>query len=89
MCLFLSASAGLWSRKSTHDALTSLFHRGVIMELLGREISRLRGERVPTAILLCDVDHFKNSNDTHGHLIGDEVLQEAARQLLLSVRSYD
>jgi diguanylate cyclase (GGDEF)-like protein len=75
--------------KATHDALTSLFNRGVIMELLGREISRSRRERVPTAILHCDVDHFKNINDTHGHLIGDEVLQEAARRLLLSVRSYD
>ncbi len=75
--------------KATHDALTSLFNRGVIVELLGREISRSRRERVPTAILLCDVDHFKNINDTHGHLIGDEVLQEAARRLLLSVRSYD
>jgi two-component system, cell cycle response regulator len=75
--------------KATHDALTSLFNRGVIMELLGREISRSRRERLPTAILLCDVDHFKNINDTHGHLIGDEVLQEAARRLLLSVRSYD
>jgi two-component system, cell cycle response regulator len=75
--------------KATHDALTSLFNRGVIMELLGREISRSRRERVPTAILLCDVDHFKMINDTHGHLIGDEVLQEAARRLLLSVRSYD
>jgi len=75
--------------KATHDALTSLFNRGVIMELLGREISRSRRERAPTAILLCDVDHFKNVNDTHGHLIGDEVLREAARRLLLSVRSYD
>jgi two-component system cell cycle response regulator len=59
------------------------------MELLGREITRSRRERVPTAILLCDVDNFKTINDTHGHLIGDEVLQEAARRLLLSVRSYD
>jgi two-component system, cell cycle response regulator len=75
--------------KATHDALTSLFNRGVIMDLLGREISRSRRERVPTAILLCDVDHFKKINDSHGHLIGDEVLQEAARRLLLSVRSYD
>ena len=75
--------------KATHDTLTSLFNRGVIVELLGREVSRSRRERVPTAILLCDVDHFKNINDTHGHLVGDEVLQEAARRLLLSVRSYD
>jgi two-component system cell cycle response regulator len=75
--------------KATHDSLTSLFNRGVIVELLGREISRSRRERVPTAILLCDVDHFKRVNDTHGHRVGDEVLQEAARRLLLSVRSYD
>lgn len=74
--------------KATHDALTSLVNRGVIMELLGHEISRSRRERVPTAILLCDVDHFKSINDTHG-LIGDEVLQEAVRRLLLSVRSHD
>ncbi len=58
--------------KATHDSLTSLFNRGVIVDLLGREISRSKRERVPTAILLCDVDHFKNINDTHGHLIGDE-----------------
>jgi diguanylate cyclase (GGDEF)-like protein len=75
--------------KATHDALTSLFNRGVIMDLLGREVSRSRRDRVPTAILLGDVDHFKRINDTHGHPIGDEVLQEIARRLLLSVRSYD
>ncbi|HEY8714741.1 MAG TPA: diguanylate cyclase [Candidatus Acidoferrum sp.] len=75
--------------KATHDALTSLFNRGVIMDLLGREVSRSRREHVPTAILLGDIDHFKEINDTHGHQIGDEVLREVARRLLLSVRSYD
>lgn len=75
--------------QATHDALTSLLNRGVIMELLGREISRSRRERVPTAIMLCDVDHFKEINDSHGHLVGDEVLREVARRLLASVRSYD
>jgi diguanylate cyclase (GGDEF)-like protein len=75
--------------RATHDALTSLWNRGMILELLGRELSRSHRERVSTAILLCDLDHFKNVNDTYGHLAGDEVLRETARRLLSSVRSYD
>lgn len=75
--------------KATHDAMTSLWNRGVIVDLLGRELSRSHRERSSTAILLCDLDHFKNINDTYGHSVGDEVLQEAARRLLASVRSYD
>ncbi|GAC1668284.1 MAG: diguanylate cyclase [Candidatus Acidiferrum sp.] len=75
--------------KATHDALTGLYNRGVIMDMLRREISRGRRERSSTAILLCDLDRFKGVNDTHGHLTGDEVLRETARRLLGSVRSYD
>ena len=75
--------------QATHDALTSLWNRGVIMELLGRELTRARRENKCTAILLGDLDHFKNINDTHGHLAGDEVLKETARRLVSSVRSYD
>ena len=75
--------------KATHDALTSLWNRGVIMDLLSRELSRSNRERSCTAILLCDIDHFKRVNDTHGHAVGDEVLREVAHRLLSSVRSYD
>jgi diguanylate cyclase (GGDEF)-like protein len=75
--------------KATHDALTSIWNRGVIMDLLGRELSRSRREQSCTAVLLCDVDHFKRVNDTYGHSIGDQVLQEIARRLVSSVRSYD
>jgi diguanylate cyclase (GGDEF)-like protein len=75
--------------KATHDGLTSLWNRGVILDLLGRELSRSRREGVSTAILLCDVDHFKSVNDTYGHVAGDEVLQETALRLIASVRSYD
>ena len=75
--------------KATHDALTSLWNRGVTMDLLGRELARSNREQSCTAILLCDVDHFKLVNDTHGHAVGDEVLQEIAHRLVSSVRSYD
>ena len=75
--------------KATHDALTSIWNRGVIMDLLGRELMRSQRESGCTIVLLGDVDHFKAVNDTHGHLVGDEVLQEIARHLLLSIRSYD
>jgi diguanylate cyclase (GGDEF)-like protein len=75
--------------QATHDALTSIWNRGVIMELLGRELARSRREGKCTAILLGDLDHFKSVNDTYGHLAGDEVLKETARRLLSSVRSYD
>ena len=75
--------------KATHDALTSIWNRGVIMDLLGRELSRSQRESGCTIVLLGDVDHFKSINDTYGHPVGDEVLQEIARRLLLSIRSYD
>jgi diguanylate cyclase (GGDEF)-like protein len=75
--------------KATHDPLTGLFNRGVIMDLLTRELSRTHREDGCTTILLGDVDRFKNVNDTLGHVTGDEVLREIARRLLASVRSYD
>jgi diguanylate cyclase (GGDEF)-like protein len=75
--------------QATHDPLTSIWNRGVIMELLARELARSRREGKCTAILMGDLDYFKRINDTHGHLAGDEVLKETARRLVASVRSYD
>src|ERR1700730_8760754 len=75
--------------KATHDPLTGLFNRGVIVDLLSRELYRTHREGGCTTILLGDVDRFKNVNDTLGHVTGDEVLREIAHRLLASVRSYD
>jgi diguanylate cyclase (GGDEF)-like protein len=77
--------------KATHDALTSLWNRGMILELLHREMERFKRGREPgeVSVILGDVDHFKNVNDSHGHAAGDEVLKEVAARLVGSVRSYD
>ena len=75
--------------KASHDALTTLWNRAVILELLERELSRSHRENATTVIILCDIDHFKDVNDTFGHLIGDELLRETSKRLLAAVRSYD
>lgn len=76
--------------KATHDSLTSLWNRAVIVDILQREITRsLRDKSKGVTIVLADIDHFKRVNDTHGHAVGDSVLREVARRLNDAVRSYD
>jgi two-component system, cell cycle response regulator len=75
--------------KATHDPLTSLFNRGIIADLLARELTRTRRENSCTVVMLGDLDHFKAVYDGYGHVVGDEVLREVARRLLASIRSYD
>ncbi len=75
--------------KATHDALTSLWNRGAIIELLERELSRARREGGSVGVILMDIDHFKKINDTHGHLVGDEVLRTLTGRVKAEIRSYD
>src|SRR5207247_11284593 len=75
--------------KSAHDPSTSLWNRGFSLDHSHRELPRVPRERSSLAVLLCDLEHFKTINDTHGHLVGDEVLRQSARRLLAPVRTYD
>jgi two-component system, cell cycle response regulator len=75
--------------KATHDLLTGIFNRGVILEALRREHSRQLREKSPFGVVLADLDHFKNINDTYGHACGDAVLKEAARRMTACTRPYD
>lgn len=75
--------------EATHDALTGVWSRGATLHLLGNEMQRGIRANTSTGILMVDLDHFKTVNDTYGHLIGDEVLKEAANRISQAVRSYD
>ena len=71
------------------DELTGLWNRATLRDLLTRELDRARTSNLETGVLMLDLDHFKNVNDTWGHQAGDAVLQEASRRIRHSVRSYD
>lgn len=75
--------------QATHDALTGIWNRAAILETLQRELARSERQKLPVAIIMVDIDHFKQINDSHGHLAGDAVLREAARRLRSSIRPYD
>ena len=75
--------------QATHDALTGIWNRGALLDLLNRELERAARSQTFTGVLMLDLDHFKNVNDTYGHLAGDVVLKEVARRISHVVRPYD
>ncbi len=78
----------LWEL-STLDGLTRLLNHRTLLERLLEEL--VRGERYdqPVAVVMCDVDRFKQVNDTYGHLVGDTVLREVAERLRRALRTVD
>ncbi len=63
---------------ATHDQLTRVANRRHLDDYLQQEWNRAAREGTPLSLVLCDVDYFKQYNDTHGHLAGDECLMEVA-----------
>lgn len=74
---------------SSRDALTGLANRRSFEAALGREIDRVARSGEPALLLLLDIDHFKRVNDTHGHAVGDLVIQTVAEALRATVRPMD
>ena len=71
------------------DPLTGVFNRLAYEEQLQAEYQRWKRFGNPLALLVWDIDHFKQINDRHGHAVGDEVLRGVAQQLVRRVRSTD
>jgi len=75
--------------QATHDALTGIWNRSAILNLLNREFHRKARSRGASGVLMLDLDHFKRVNDTYGHLAGDAVLREVGVRMQETLRSYD
>ena len=77
------------TRHATLDALTGTFNRRHFLQLVEREWSRAKRYEMDCALLLMDVDHFKQVNDRHGHLCGDQLLRQIADVTLETLRQAD
>jgi diguanylate cyclase (GGDEF)-like protein len=75
--------------QASRDGLTGLWNRKRMFRILDKEINRAHRDNMPLAIIMIDIDKFKAINDTHGHHVGDLVLQEVAAVLKNNVRNYD
>ncbi|MCL2635603.1 MAG: sensor domain-containing diguanylate cyclase, partial [Betaproteobacteria bacterium] len=75
--------------QAVRDGLTGLHNRRYLDEILEREVSRARREASPLSLVMLDIDHFKQINDTYGHQAGDEVLRVLAATLQADIRAED
>jgi len=74
---------------ATTDPLTSIYNRRFMNEFLTREIQRCRRVGKEFAVILVDLDDFKNVNDTYGHYSGDMVLKAIVGMIMCRIREYD
>ncbi|HUX25925.1 MAG TPA: GGDEF domain-containing protein [Burkholderiales bacterium] len=77
------------ARLAMIDSLTAILNRRAFMLEYERELSRCVRENTGLALAIFDLDHFKEVNDTHGHLVGDQVLRQVADTLRASLRGHD
>lgn len=76
-------------RLASRDALTNLYNRWKMDDCFEHEVQRANRFHRPLSVILIDIDHFKQINDTHGHAVGDSVLMETAELLQSNLRSSD
>jgi len=85
----VSLSRAAMSRMAFTDSLTGLANRRAIVERFADEVARMRRQGGGLALAVFDLDHFKRTNDTHGHLMGDALLAHVGRVLAAGKRGGD
>jgi diguanylate cyclase len=85
----LSEHKHVLGKLSRTDSLTGLLNHGAWKDLLQIEFGTCQALSRSTTIALLDIDHFKAINDTHGHIVGDDVLKQLSVELLKNLRDTD
>ena len=74
---------------SEMDSLTQIYNKGAITDIINMEINRSKSFGTEFSLIMFDLDHFKNINDTYGHLFGDEVLRKISKKVLEKLKNTD
>ncbi len=77
------------SEEAIRDGLTNVYNYRYFVRELRKEVARTKRYNTPFSLIMLDIDFFKEYNDLHGHLEGDEVLRAISRLLILNTRSTD
>jgi diguanylate cyclase (GGDEF)-like protein/PAS domain S-box-containing protein len=91
---FLDVTERKWAEKEIHalantDSLTGIANRRVFMRVLETEIARAKRYGTSLALVMYDIDHFKEVNDTYGHDVGDNVLKGVTETVKTNIRAVD
>jgi diguanylate cyclase (GGDEF)-like protein len=74
---------------SMNDGLTGLYNRAWLNDMLPKMVASAQRSGAPLSLIMIDLDHFKQFNDTHGHLAGDDALRAAAGVIGTALRPSD
>jgi diguanylate cyclase (GGDEF)-like protein len=74
---------------ATHDQLTGLYNRHYLSDTLSKKVSQSIRHHEALSVIMIDIDHFKNVNDTFGHLTGDKILKDVGDVIQGSARKED
>ncbi len=85
----IESDAQALEQLATHDGLTGLYNHRTFYTFLEEEVARAKRYRHPLSLLMIDIDHFKQVNDTHGHQAGDAILRGLSERLAEHVRDVD
>ncbi|MCF7925423.1 MAG: diguanylate cyclase [Candidatus Izimaplasma sp.] len=87
--LFIDKARKKLREISQHDSLTGIYNRRYLDQFLEKEIARSKRSKMPFSLLMFDIDHFKEINDTYGHLKGDAVLENLVKIINNHIRQED
>ena len=77
------------ARQSIQDPLSGLYNRRFMEESLEREIARAKRKQTQIAVIMADLDNFKQYNDVYGHIAGDKIIGQVGRLLKEKIRGSD